>query len=589
MADELAETLERWRQRYYDSLAEFEAKERHWGELEGLLRRSISRLTLLADGVDRELDRQLDTLRNSIREEQDVGRIKRLVDAIFAASEQLQRQAAAPAPADAEISRAVAELTKQVSFPPGMGRAVKTFKHQLSKKPEDAAGALNGFARLVRDALAVAATAPDPAPTGAASGLPEPGTSAIGEVLVRFLSKLSVPSSYRSAVDALKQRAGEASGEAEYYALADELAALIARIETAAGDNTAPGGPVPADVLMQLLDSLNLPAEMDADVRSVRDRLEQGLGDDGVTQALKSIASLIAEVRTRAQRERQETEQFLKQLGERLQELDQQLHGADSVWVESRESSRQLQATMREEFSGIESSVKDAADLNRLKLEVHDRLEHIRVHMDTYRKTEEDRNQRAEAQIKTLTERIHNLDRETERLQKNIQQARTKALHDPLTGMFNRMAFDERVAQEYARWRRYHSPLALVLWDLDHFKKVNDTYGHKAGDKVLKTVARLFSDGLRASDFCARHGGEEFVFLLPEATADTAQHVAEKVRERVSNCGFHHAGDAVPITASCGIAVFREKDTPESVFERADKALYRAKQLGRNRCCMEDG
>ena len=114
------------------------------------------------------------------------------------------------------------------------------------------------------------------------------------------------------------------------------------------------------------------------------------------------------------------------------------------------------------------------------------------------------------------------------------------------------------------------------------FKKINDNFGHAAGDKVLKIIARTLQKNLRKPDFIARFGGEEFVFLLPEATLDSAALTIEKLRSAVEHCPFRFKDEPLAITASFGMAQYGEADTPETVFERADKALYRAKEAGRN-------
>ena len=142
------------------------------------------------------------------------------------------------------------------------------------------------------------------------------------------------------------------------------------------------------------------------------------------------------------------------------------------------------------------------------------------------------------------------------------------------------MSLDE----EIARHKRFTTPLVLAVWDVDHFKKVNDRFGHRAGDKVLRTIAAALRDGIRETDFLARYGGEEFVLLMTGSALDECLPVAERLRSAVAATGFHFRGQAVTITASCGLAEFDKAETVEQWFERADKALYRAKQSGRNRC-----
>ncbi|MEJ2686715.1 MAG: GGDEF domain-containing protein, partial [Gammaproteobacteria bacterium] len=183
--------------------------------------------------------------------------------------------------------------------------------------------------------------------------------------------------------------------------------------------------------------------------------------------------------------------------------------------------------------------------------------------------------------------RLRKLEEESGELRNRIQRERQLALVDSLTGVPNRMAYEEQVEQEYRRWKQAGDPLTMVLMDIDNFKAVNDTYGHKAGDKVLKTIGQLVADNLGNNEFLARYGGEEFVLLLPGADSAHALKVADELCDSVRNCGFHYRGNGVRITVSCGIAGFRDDDGPDAVFERADRAMYRAKKEGRDRCVAD--
>ena len=146
----------------------------------------------------------------------------------------------------------------------------------------------------------------------------------------------------------------------------------------------------------------------------------------------------------------------------------------------------------------------------------------------------------------------------------------------------------KKLKQELNRRQRNGQALSLCVIDVDKFKGVNDNFGHKAGDKVLKTIADVCSGSIREEDFFARYGGEEFVLLLPETGAQQAMVVAENLRTQIEMRKFHYANEPVNITISCGLTEFDTTDTGDSAFRRADKALYRAKEEGRNRVVMAD-
>jgi diguanylate cyclase len=183
-----------------------------------------------------------------------------------------------------------------------------------------------------------------------------------------------------------------------------------------------------------------------------------------------------------------------------------------------------------------------------------------------------------------MNDRLRELEGETDSLRTRLRHERSQAQTDALTGIPNRLAYEQRLEQEVARWKRFSTPLVLLIWDIDRFKDVNDTFGHQAGDKVLRTIARALEGSIRETDFIARYGGEEFVHLMTGTALDECLVVADKLRAMIESTGFHFRDKAVVVTASCGLAQLRDGDSTESWFERADQALYQAKQAGRNRC-----
>jgi diguanylate cyclase (GGDEF)-like protein len=157
------------------------------------------------------------------------------------------------------------------------------------------------------------------------------------------------------------------------------------------------------------------------------------------------------------------------------------------------------------------------------------------------------------------------------------------ALVDFLTGLSNRRHLYELLQHEAERSRRYHQPLSVILFDVDHFKTINDLYGHLSGDLVLKEIARLIVEKLRTVDEVGRWGGEEFLILLPETKLSGAQLLAERLREILVEHKFESVGQ---VTASFGVTEYQPGDTPETLIYRADVALYDAKREGRNRVAV---
>jgi diguanylate cyclase (GGDEF)-like protein len=168
-------------------------------------------------------------------------------------------------------------------------------------------------------------------------------------------------------------------------------------------------------------------------------------------------------------------------------------------------------------------------------------------------------------------------------LEESLERIRLLATQDELTGLANRRHMLALLKAEQARQQRTGQPLSLVLLDLDHFKRVNDAYGHLAGDVVLKGFAEAARSTLRGSDVLSRWGGEEFLLMLPDTGLDEAEHCVDRMREGLAQVIFTNVAPDLQITFSAGLSVCRAGETLEAVIERADQAMYQAKAQGRNR------
>lgn len=189
--------------------------------------------------------------------------------------------------------------------------------------------------------------------------------------------------------------------------------------------------------------------------------------------------------------------------------------------------------------------------------------------------------------VDALVESRSRLDETIVRLKESREALQRLATEDPLTGLFNRRHFLDLAHAEVRRSHRYGRPLAVVMLDLDHFKNVNDSHGHAAGDAVLVEVAKRIGGELRLNDQLGRLGGEEFALLLPESAEDAAFNVSERVREVIAASPVAFGELMIPVTVSLGVAVATSTDTSiEGVLVRADRALYKAKSEGRNRTVL---
>jgi diguanylate cyclase len=196
------------------------------------------------------------------------------------------------------------------------------------------------------------------------------------------------------------------------------------------------------------------------------------------------------------------------------------------------------------------------------------------------------KNEQSQHQTSDLEARLREAQAQAETLRQRLNQAEKLASLDPLTSIANRRRFEQFVAMEIDKSHQDGTPLCLIMTDIDHFKKVNDTFGHSAGDRVLKAFADLLTNNVRGSDLVARYGGEEFAIVLPRTPMGNAFVIAERIRSKFE---LHGGPDETLVnefgrlTASFGVAEIREGEPPSVLIERADQMLYEAKNKGRNR------
>ena len=342
--------------------------------------------------------------------------------------------------------------------------------------------------------------------------------------------------------------------------------------------------PSPNHILLNLLEQASWPGHWGEAIGRFKQRLLQTSSADEWIPVLQDLLELSARSYGEARTEVKEAEDFLAELTQRLQDLDAHLRLAQDSRHEVVAKSKQLGNEVSDYVRGLETMVHEATDLQQLKQVVTQLLNAIQQTMSQFLDSESQWDLRAESNESELRERLRMLEQESSELRSRMLEAHHLALKDAVTGLPNRQAYEERMEQEYARWKRFGEPLSILVWDVDNFKSINDRFGHLAGDKALRVIAQSLRQRLRETDFIARYGGEEFVTLLCGADLEEAYKVAEQMRLGVMATGFHSGGKEVKVTSCCGIAGFRKGDRASSVFARADKALYKAKRGGKNRC-----
>jgi len=334
------------------------------------------------------------------------------------------------------------------------------------------------------------------------------------------------------------------------------------------------------ETLLGLLDDLTLPERHQPQAQSMRERLAKGLNWYELLPLLDDLVVLMLAITDSGQHE---FEVYLKQLNERLESFQSSLQAASEGQADSCSVARDMQNELREQVDGLQSSVQDAADLDSLKHVLENRLEGLLGTMDQHQQQRDEREQEVAARLQGLANRVATMEQEAQGFRVHLEEQRQKALVDPLTSLPNRAAWSERLEQEVGLRQKNGNELLLGMIDLDYFKRINDNYGHLAGDKVLKIIATELRKRLRPGDFIARFGGEEFVLLIPHTSMPDGMALMNKLRRAIEACPFHFKGEPVTVTISVGISAFGVGERSEWVLKRADEALYRAKDEGRNR------
>lgn len=555
--------LERWKDKYFDLNDEVERERKDVSAFTGLLQRFLVRISLAAEHVSDELDRELNSLRAAVREatpaKNDLDRRLKRIDAILLSTDEQKNLNAEKT--IAAFNDLIAQLL-QTEIP----RRTKRSLNKLAKSLADRGAQFQEYPSLITDYAALQAEALK------VLVKEEEGTG--------FFSKLFGGKSSSSAPGA---EASPEQNENPSPALDSELDLEDSRANI--NDFRAvPGYSAIAKhiqgTLERLLEQLIFPVNVQEEVAELKQRIASDLNWYELGPTLSDLANLVISAVGKGQRD---FERFLLVLNERLSRVQSSLIETETFDQTWRQQNNELDRVMREHVSEMSREVSMASDIEVLKSSITGRLDEIASVMDRFSSSNQQRESDKDQQLKMLHERLQNMEKEAVDIRRKLKEEREHALTDILTGLPNREAWDERFELEFERWKRYRKPVVLVVADVDLFKRINDTYGHLAGDKVLQILAKEMRNRIRKTDFIARLGGEEFVILLPETEMDAAFEVIEKTREMVNRLPFHFKDERVTVSLSFGLVPFAEGLDRDALFALADQAMYRAKQGGRNR------
>ena len=531
----------KWKDKYLKNLEDLENKERYWTDSEKNLRALISHLTNAADTSSEKLNQQLAVLRDAINKGVAANKLKKAIDEVADSILGL----------DAIRNKKKNESIKQLNEFIGNIKPAGKIEKKLSKiavKVSKASSAkeisplLNDLAKLLVYGLSLADKNKDKG----------------------FLSSIL------SKKDENKEEISETAPKK----IIEESVSIESKLSL---DNAVKS-------LISLLEKMVLPEDLQLDANLIKRQLSQSVDENLFLVSLERTVGITSDILKRVKKEKSEIEEFLKQLTERLHELDKDIRETARIRELTHQHGIKMTEGMKTEIQTIEHGIVNIDNFEELKTSIQSRVVLLRNHVDSFILSEGEKDEEASTIIEQLKQQVKTMEDETESLKEQIEKERQQTLRDVLTEIPNRLSYDERLNLELANYRRNKNPFVLVVWDIDFFKKVNDNYGHAAGDQVLKLVASILNKNMRETDFIARYGGEEFVSILPATDLKAAELVTDKLREIIAASNFHFREEAVKVTVSAGFAEVKENEEGEALFVRADKALYKAKESGRNNC-----
>lgn len=547
-----------WREKYLNSLDEQEKLEKRFQhELESL-RRALVRVTVVAEGQDQELDLILNRLREELR-----GGIKGDLTSLFTALDQQAIKFETSKDESAlSIREAIHNIVKPLQKLKPSRNSKKTIDDFLSQLP-----ARSKKVRLY------------PALLEQLSIIQKEVLEQIEQPKTGFLDKfLGAKKEPENIADEAANNNSQTLNTADWvYPKPEDLKSENSTLSANSNNHlTAEFITGISAVLTAFLSNLENEIAIKTQAESIRLQIEHGLAADAVIPTLENLRNLVMEAYLAAN---SAFANYLNSVNLELSEIYSIVGNAVRENQTQSQAGEALQASMIQGMQQLEKQAANATDLTQLKSQVKSQIDHIKQALDSYQQSAKFS---LGDQLEELSKKIKTLETESEKNRENLETQRRKALSDPLTELPNRQAYSERAVTEVQRWQRYNRPLTIAIFDIDNFKKINDNYGHQAGDRVLKVIGRSIAKRLREVDFFCRFGGEEFVALMPETTAEIAIPVLDKIRDAIANAAFNYKEQPLSITLSIGLTEFRDKDSLDSAFERADQALYKAKQSGRN-------
>lgn len=337
--------------------------------------------------------------------------------------------------------------------------------------------------------------------------------------------------------------------------------------------------------LAGLLDNLSLPSDYDDQTLDLKKALSVNPDFQQLPLLLDEVIGLIMIAMGKNQ---EGLTNYLSQLNKQLASINKSIVHSYHSQQSLNESREGFDSTLKKHVKDTNDAVQEADNLDELKSLINQRMSSISNTMAEYRQKMIEQEKSATQSISLLRSKVTRMEKDAISLRSRLQEKLTQAMTDALTNLPNRAAYQDTILPLCQAMSQSKQSICLAVCDIDHFKQINDTWGHLAGDKVLRLVPRQIRPALAKEDMAFRYGGEEFVIIFPRTNLEQASKRAETIRQEVEKTPFNVNGEPVSITISIGLAELHPGENHESLFSRADKQLYLAKEAGRNRIMIDN-
>ncbi len=323
-------------------------------------------------------------------------------------------------------------------------------------------------------------------------------------------------------------------------------------------------------------------------IDAIKDNINKKDYIDDSAEWINEPIKAIRDYQTSLTDKNKELEDFIQLTTQYLEDTEIHLAKEQSSQKQRFQDDRQFEKDLSSNVNMIKDGVDSSEDFSNFKMTVMNKIENINQGIKKKKEHDIRIAKEAEEALAEMSKRMNQIKSEADEIQKRSDEIEYDAVHDKLTGLYNRRAYDQRMKELLTTLEDDDVVASLLICDIDYFKKINDTYGHKIGDLALKKLGALLTERLRTIDFISRFGGEEFAIILYDTDLDGAVKAGDGIRAYIDKSVFSYRDEKIPLTISVGVSSFQKGDDSSTAFERADKALYLAKSSGRNQVKSEN-